>query len=161
MRKGYGRWRRGRWWFYLDTDHLAIGRSANEHAVVYSLLGLVAEHYRPEGYSQRMADAALQRRIRRWQDIRNQIWRNTEWQVPPREGEPYDQWAQRRWRHTCLVYEGRAADARALGEEIPDIQELRVWAPEGVPPAAYNNWTGETFVDGKTGSGKTTGRPPQ
>lgn len=147
MRKGYGRHRFGpdsRVWIYFDTDHLAVGRTATPHSVVYALFGVVVEVFRPEGHLDRIADANRDRLIRKWQATRDQLWRNSEWQLPLLEGESYPQWAARRWRHTCVQYAGRAADARALDKDVPDISELRAYAPQGIPDEAY---TGLTLVD--------------
>lgn len=142
MRRGFGRYRFGadrRWWLYFDTDHLAVGRSVTPSSVVYTVLGVVVEHYRPEGHADRVAEANRVRSLRKWQGVRNQMWRNTEWQIPAADGESLQQWQARRWRHTCLNYAARAADARALDEYVPTIGDLRVYAPAGVPADAYSN----------------------
>lgn len=133
MMKGHGVLRRGRWWFYLDSSRMYIGRHADDHSVVYALLGLVAEHYRPEGYAERQLLDRYERTMREWQQVRNAAWRRSEWVIPHEPGESPEDWAERRWDYTCVRYEARAADARACGEPAPTIDMLRVAAPAGVP----------------------------
>lgn len=141
MAIGHGRWRLGRWWFYLDGDYQTVGRIPSDYSVVYAVLGIVAEHHRPRGYRQRLQQANYRRQIRKWQDVSRRLWMNSEWQVPRNvdEGEGWEHWAQRRWRHIVIVYESRASTARALGEEVPTIYQLREWAPGtfGIPDVAY------------------------
>ncbi len=138
---GCGRWRLGRWWFYLDTGYLSVGRTTvGDESVVYSVLGLVAEHHRPIGYAARLLDANHERLVRRWQRVAAAMWRHTEWLYPLRDGESLPQWAQRRWRQTVVMYEARAATERALDRAVPTIDQLTEWAPGtfGIPTVAHN-----------------------
>ncbi len=141
MAIGRGRWRVGRWWFYLDGDYQTVGRNPGYDSVVYAVFGIVAEHHRPAGYAARQREANHRRQIKKWQEQTLRLWVNSEWQVPlnAAEGESWPQWARRRWRHIVVGYEARAATARALGEEVPTIYELWQWAPDtfGVPTVAF------------------------
>ncbi len=140
MTKGHGRWRLGRWWFYLDTDHQSIGRTkAGVTSVVYTFLGLVAEHHRPAGYADRLAHANRARIIRRWQNTARVLYQHTEWMVPLREGETLTDWSARRWRHAVVLYENRAAPHRARGRWVPPVRLLARYdlTALNVPLAAY------------------------
>jgi hypothetical protein len=138
VRYGYGLWRTGRWWFYADSARgLSVGRIPDECSVIYSLFGLVAEHYRPEDYAEQAEILARGRLIRRWQAVRNAAWARSEWCVEQHPDETYEEWARRRWHYTCVRYEASAADARARRDPAPDIDELRIHAPVGIPAAAY------------------------
>jgi hypothetical protein len=140
MAIGRGRWRLGRWWFYLDADYQTVGRIPGTHSVIYAALGVVAEHHRPAGYAARVREANYRRQIKKWQDMSYRLWMNSEWLVPQDTGESAPQWARRRWRNTVVAYELRAASARARGEDVPTIYQLTEWAPGtfGIPTVAHS-----------------------
>lgn len=140
MKLAEGRIRLGSWWIYLDTDRMFIGRNAkpDDPSIIYSLLGLVAEQFRPDDYDTQRLLRMHDRAVRKWQRTRDQIWGMSSWMVDHKPGETDEEYLHRRMEYLSQRYNAVAGDARARHAWVPTLLELRDHATTQIPAAAYD-----------------------
>lgn len=115
----------GGWCLSVDWSNQFIGRQSTPTAVVYAFLGLTAEHFRPDAWPERHERHERYKAIRKWQKIRNRIWKQSLRAVRRAPDDDFETIMRRRKKFLRSRYELEAGDARALGEWVPALSDLQ------------------------------------